>query len=452
MHLLLGALILAQVHVGVNVLVTHEGTPLPNAWVLVRGAGDLAFEARTDDAGVARFLIPAGEYEFEARGRSSSWTGRGMKTAVIAAALVQVIHVEITEIRGLTAMPVPAPRPKPNYAVVEVHFATDRALSGSTEPAERFSGKPDLDERLRLGVSQVSIPRDHRAGELESPSIFRLEFSEDPEKHVVILETTLQRADDFYKAFGQKDVIVFIHGYANTFSDAIRRAAQMKYDLAFYGQMVAYTWPSSGDVDGYMADENNVPWTAPHLKSFLESLAKATGTRHINIIAHSMGNRVLGDAIQRLAAAPANAGRFQQIILAAPDIDARVFKRDIAPALKTVAKHVTLYASSNDQALAASKRVHEQQRAGETLPAIVTIPGIDTIDVTGVDTSLLGHSYVADNGTVLSDLFCAIRGLPQAAKRCGLKKIGSYWQFARTAAEAVGLANYQCSLAGCTTR
>jgi hypothetical protein len=47
-----------------------------------------------------------------------------------------------------------------------------------------------------------------------------------------------------------------------------------------------------------------------------------------------------------------------------------------------------LYASSEDLALVASKSVHGAQRAGDSGPGLVLVPGIETIDATGIDTSL----------------------------------------------------------------
>ena len=39
---------------------------------------------------------------------------------------------------------------------------------------------------LELGTCEVSIPKDHQVGVLESPTVLRLEFREDPERHVVL--------------------------------------------------------------------------------------------------------------------------------------------------------------------------------------------------------------------------------------------------------------------------
>ena len=68
-----------------------------------------------------------------------------------------------------------------------------------------------------------------------------------------------------------------------------------------------------------------------------------------------MGNRGLTRALQTLVLErPDLRGRFREIILAAPDVDAEVFRRDLVPALRQAGQRVTLYASSNDLALKAS--------------------------------------------------------------------------------------------------
>lgn len=106
-------------------------------------------------------------------------------------------------------------------------------------------------EELQLGTCQVSIPRDHQVGEVESPSILRLEFREDPERHVVLLDVVSQPAEEFYADLKacvgqsqQKDAFVFVHGFNVTFEDAARRTAQIAYDVKFEGVPIFYSWPS----------------------------------------------------------------------------------------------------------------------------------------------------------------------------------------------------------------
>lgn len=136
-----------------------------------------------------------------------------------------------------------------------------------------------------------------------------------------------------------------------------------------------------------------------------------------------MGNRALTAALAQIGAAAARrtTTSFNEVILTAPDIDAGTFTRDVAPAILPTAKRVTLYASSNDLALKFSKSVHGYPRAGESGGHIVLLDGIDTIDVSLVDTNFMGHFYYAGNRSVLSDIFYLIQGQP-VANRFGLKK------------------------------
>jgi esterase/lipase superfamily enzyme len=125
--------------------------------------------------------------------------------------------------------------------------------------------------------------------------------------------------------------------------------------------------------------------------------------------------------------------RLKEVILAAPDIDAEVFKRDIAPALLASGSPITLYASSTDLALEASKRVHGYPRAGDSGLGLVVMAGIETIDATNVDTSFLGHGYFRESRAVISDIFYLIQHGLRAGNRSGLRRedttVGPYWIF-----------------------
>ena len=123
--------------------------------------------------------------------------------------------------------------------------------------------------------------------------------------------------------------------------------------------------------------------------------------------------------------------KFTHVILTAPDIDAGVFTQ-LADTIRKTAGRVTLYASSSDKALKVSKQINGYPRAGDAGAGILVITGIDTIDVSAVDTDLIGHSYYGDNRSVLSDMFNLLRG--QSPPRFGLKEAAmgtlKYWRFA----------------------
>ncbi|HEV7816242.1 MAG TPA: alpha/beta hydrolase [Janthinobacterium sp.] len=290
--------------------------------------------------------------------------------------LLDAAHALLNQIKSLSLLirPLPAPAPAPqqhreeialaaqqNYAVALVHFATDRQFSGVADPARQFGGGRG---ELRYGSCEVSIPRDHRLGELEAPSLLRLEFRQNPAKHVVLLDTTLQPAAAFLaslsarvRASPQRNAFIFVHGYKVTFEDAARRTGQMAYDLGFEGAAVFYSWPSQGLLSGYLVDASNIEWSQSHIKAFLLDFLAGSAAENVYLIAHSMGSRALARAVAGIIAErPDLAAKLREIILTAPDIDAAVFRSDIAPALASGGRPVTLYASSDDLALEASEK------------------------------------------------------------------------------------------------
>ncbi len=323
-----------------------------------------------------------------------------------------------------------------NYAVVQVFYGTDRNYTGAAHPRDKYG--PDRGEQVHFGKCEVSIPRDHRMGELESPSIWRLEFREDPEKHVVLLEGVRYDRASFLAdisaeiaASSGNKALIFVHGYNVTFEDAARRTAQMSYDLAFDGAPIFFSWPSNGTTAAYSADESDIEWATPHLRDFFTEVARESGAEEIYLVAHSMGNRGVTRALIDLE--PETRRVFREVILTAPDVDADLFRRDILPAIRAEGSRITLYASANDLALKASKSVHKTPRAGEAGADLIVAPGLDTIDASSVETSFLGHSYYAEQRSVISDLYYLINEGKAPSARFGLAPVTkgdqTYWEF-----------------------
>jgi esterase/lipase superfamily enzyme len=331
------------------------------------------------------------------------------------------------------------PEGKKNYALVRVYFATDRNRIKSKEPAEMFGTKRA--NSVSYGVCDVSIPRNHKKGVLEDASLFKLQYKNDPEKHISLLKVDVRDKDNFFSkvragvdASPDKKAFIFIHGYNVSFEDASRRTAQMTYDLGFKGAPVFYSWPSVNEILGYNIDEGNNEWSETNLKVFLNDFLSKSDAKNIYLIAHSMGNRMLTRALVSIIAEnPENAKRIKEIILAAPDIDADVFKNVIAPALIKNNNPVTLYVSSNDWALYMSRKFSSYPRAGQTGEAMTILTGMDTIDATNVNCGLLGHSYIGDAPDVLSDISIIIKSKFRADNREGLSQLTRgeeiFWEF-----------------------
>jgi esterase/lipase superfamily enzyme len=135
-----------------------------------------------------------------------------------------------------------------------------------------------------------------------------------------------------------------------------------------------------------------------------------------------MGNRGLLRAIDRIAATAAKGAKvpFNQIILAAADVDRDTFAR-LSIAYRSVAQRTTMYVCAKDRAVEASYWLHDYPRAG-LVPPVVVVPGIDTINVSNLDLTLLGHGYVAEARDVLQDMHRLIREGTPPERRFGLTR------------------------------
>jgi esterase/lipase superfamily enzyme len=293
---------------------------------------------------------------------------------------------------------------------------------------------------LDFGVADVSIPLRHRLGRVEGPRLWRLEVSEDPARHVTIHTVEPLDREGFTGRMGgalasadERDALVFIHGYHVSFDEALRRTAQIAYDLKFPGCAVLFSWPSYGNLIGYLKDGSNAEWAFPDFRDFLNLMLTKMGARTVHVIAHSMGSRLLLDALDRfdVRALPAGSAQLGQVVFAAPDVDAETLQRT-ARTLPGRATRLTFYMSSNDLALRVSRLLHGHNRAGADL---FVIDGIDTVDASQADTSLigLGHSYYGSQRSILSDLCTLINSSLHPARRfdvdAATSDIGLYWVY-----------------------
>ena len=327
---------------------------------------------------------------------------------------------------------------KGNHTIVDILYATDRKKNTKkTDWENYYTGERG---KLQYGITEVSIPKTHRLGKMERPKDWWIwQEKEKLGKHVMIIKldsinekTFLNFLKSKLTHVEKKDILIFIHGFNVTFAESIRRTAQISYDLKFKGVPMAYSWPSQGDVDSYMRDESSIQYTVPHLLTFLQTIIENRKDANIHIIGHSMGTRALTYALKEISYIYPNKHVFKNIILAAPDIDKDVFLGLLTFIEKTT-DQITLYASSDDSALKLSNTLHSGERIGQGGDDIFVSKGLVTIDATGIDTSLLGHSYFAEKEILVTDLKDVIeKSLPPTKRKSLIEKIKAklaYWKF-----------------------
>jgi len=248
--------------------------------------------------------------------------------------------------------------PKPADITIEVPFATNRR--------EQSDGGYGADRgELSYGVCTVNVPPVHRLGQLEQRSILRLEFRDNPEKHFMLVG--LRRTPDL----SQNDdrVLIFIHDWNMTLEGAVLRFAQIVYDLAADVTPILFSWPSQGQVTGYVADLQSADASAQQLSRVLASF---TRSRSLALWAHGAGCRALLGALRDSAVTA------DHILFTMPDADEAWFRENMRVAQATRAR-VTVYTDPNANELGVA-RSPRSSAARSTRP----IPGADLIVTNGV--------------------------------------------------------------------
>jgi len=335
---------------------------------------------------------------------------------------------------------------KESHTIVDILYGTDRAINKAYKVDDSLEGFFTGDRsKLRYGVAQVSIPKTHTFGKMERPSNNFLSFSKETVgEHVVIKQLEDMDSQEFIETINAKlihvkenDILVFIHGYNVSFASAIRRTAQLSYDLEFKGVPFTYSWPSKSETDEYWTDESSVQYTVPHLVTFLKDIIDNNEAREnkadIHILGHSMGTRALSYAVKELSFAYNGKQLFENIIFAAPDIDKDVFELSIFPYVKKTTRNITLYANSDDKALMLSASMHGGERVGQGGDDIFVFNDLDTIDASGIDAGYfsLSHSYFSKKEVLVNDLRDVIyKSLPPSKRKSLIEKSKeklAYW-------------------------
>lgn len=312
-----------------------------------------------------------------------------------------------------------------------VWYGTTRKPTDSINLSRGFSNERDPSGQVHYGYCEVSVPKTHNFGEMGTPwwkRWLKLQFADDHLR--VASRKAIANAAAFTTALcaelagleeNDRQILVHLHGYKTTFDEAAIQAAQLGFDLKVPGATAFFSWPSMATYEGYFSDVESIGASEMQIADFLTMLVQETRAKMVHIIAHSMGNRGLARAIQRIAGQTTESTgvRFGQIILAAADIEVNLF-RSLAALYPEISLRTTLYVSRKDLALELSKWIQNADRAGY-LPPVTVVPGIDTIEVTDIDLTLIGHGYFSNAEPVLYDMFDLLRKDSSPRDRIRLK-------------------------------
>ncbi|WP_457588562.1 alpha/beta hydrolase [Ensifer canadensis] len=377
------------------------------------------------------------------------------------------------EIEGQVGSPVVGVEDMSNQSLL---YVTDRAPSTSDNGALAYSSF-----RARaMSFGSVAIRRGHSAvraggggrdavpfnvstitklGEFP-PSPYQIELAaEGPRRHQATVDAHLKAVAQLQAeisvrlvAANRKEVVIFVHGYNNSFDDAAITAARFCAIVPNEFVCILLSWPaggSGGAFYGYNIDRESGEFAVADLKKAIRIISATRKVEHVHLVAHSRGADVLLSALQHLGmeaystrSSPSERYRISNVVLFAPDIDldiaaTRLFgfvsdpdaphgaaaaPYDVLPRLGTL--HLTIYSSPYDMVLALSRGLFgSNARLGRLTPDNISgeeagsNPLWKNLHLTGVADFIEyegsggfgGHSYFLSDPAIEKDIIALLR-------------------------------------------
>lgn len=331
---------------------------------------------------------------------------RGRRTG-LAPALAMAFCVALAACSGhsdeaLTLVP-PAADGKPP---VDMLVVTTRAPD--PDPGRLFSGERGEDTsftELKISIP-TGVPR--QVGEVIWPT----SEPPDPTKAFAVVGRvthTGESARAWFNRTGNGRALIFVHGFNTRYDEAVFRFAQFVRDSGTVFTPVLFTWPSRGKVVAYNYDRESTNYSRDALELLLRAAVADTSVKEISILSHSMGTWLTMETLRQMAIRDGGLSpKIHDVILASPDIDGDVFRKQMERIGKPRPR-ISLFVSRDDHALDLSRLISgDVDRLGSINPFVepwkstLEKEQVNVFDLTDVKTTdRLNHGKFAANDDVL---------------------------------------------------
>ncbi|WP_407943178.1 alpha/beta hydrolase [Methylobacterium oxalidis] len=216
------------------------------------------------------------------------------------------------------------------------------------------------------------------------------------------VETGGAAADAFAQAALGRDVLIYVHGYRESFESAAVSAARLSDGIRFRGVSGLFTWPSAAATFDYGYDRESALWSRDAFEDLLKALVASPSGGRINLVAHSMGTLLTLETLRMLRAEAGEAAmaRIGAVVLAAPDIDIDLFTKGVERLGPDVNK-ITVISSTNDRALSLSSTIAGGVvRAGAADRERLEALGVRVADASDYGGGLINHDLFLSNPEV----------------------------------------------------
>ena len=227
------------------------------------------------------------------------------------------------------------------------------------------------------------------------------------------IEPASQIGDLYAEPGGTRDVLIYVHGFNQTFESAALDAARISDGIRFRGETMVFSWPSKANLFDYGYDRESAMWSRDALDQVQTGLMASPIIGRIHIVAHSIGTMLTMEALRQIYARQPTAGeRIGAVVFASPDIDLDVFTSSVAR-IGPLAGKITVVTATNDRALAVSGSLAGGiTRVGAAEKAELARFGLRVIDASAQGWGIINHDLFLSNAKVRQVIRRAIDGRP----------------------------------------
>jgi esterase/lipase superfamily enzyme len=212
----------------------------------------------------------------------------------------------------------------------------------------------------------------------------------------------------------RRDVLLYVHGFNQTFETAALDAARLSAGIRFRGETMLFSWPSKAKLLDYGYDRESAMWSRDALERVLSLLMASPGVGRIHVVAHSVGTMLSMESLRQIYARHglAVADKIGAVIFAAPDIDMDVFTSSLER-MPPIAPKITLITATNDRALAVAGWIAGgMTRVGAAEKTQLEKLGLRVIDASAEGFGIINHDLFLSNADIRLVIRRAVEGLP----------------------------------------
>lgn len=168
-----------------------------------------------------------------------------------------------------------------------------------------------------------------------------------------------------------RGLLLLIHGYRTSFDFALRGTAFLANVLDINAPVMVFDWPGNqgNSWTGYRRAQEIAAESSVELAETLRLIARDIRPDRLWLVANSMGAQVAVEAFSRLYGDKDFTDlkfEIDDLVLTAPDVERARFNEQFKKELAALVHNTTVYVSSNDRALLASRIVNRSRRLGES--------------------------------------------------------------------------------------